>query len=45
MKAVRIDRLAPGRPEGIDWLPLRAELGISAFGVSAYRAHDMPGNA
>ena len=38
MKAVRIDRLAPGRPEGIDWLPLRAELGISAFGVSAYRA-------
>jgi cupin domain len=38
VKAVRIDELAPGRPQGIDWVPLRAELGISAFGVSAYRA-------
>lgn len=39
MRAVRLDEIAPGRPEGIDWLPLRAELGISAFGVGAYRAN------
>ena len=38
MKVVHLDEIRPGRPEGIDWLPLRAELGIHAFGVSAYRA-------
>jgi hypothetical protein len=39
VKVVRLDEVAPGRPEGIDWLPLRAELGISAFGAGAYRAN------
>ena len=39
MKAVSLDELAAGRPEGVDWLPLRAELGITAFGSSAYRAN------
>jgi len=39
MKVVRLDELAPGRPEGVDWLPLRAALGITAFGASAYRAN------
>lgn len=38
MKVLHFDDVAPGRPEGIDWLPLRAELGIQAFGVGAYRA-------
>jgi hypothetical protein len=38
VKVVHLDDVAPGRPEGIDWLPLRAELGIRAFGLSAYRA-------
>ena len=38
MKALHVDEVEPGRPDGIDWLPLRAALGISAFGVSAYRA-------
>ena len=38
MKVVHIDDVRPGRPEGVDWLPLRAELGVSAFGVSVYRA-------
>ena len=38
MKVLHLDDVAPGRPEGVDWLPLRAELGIEAFGVSAYRA-------
>lgn len=39
MKVLRLDEIAPGRPEGVDWLPLRAELGISAFGVGVYRAN------
>jgi hypothetical protein len=39
MKVVHLDELEPGRPEGVDWFPLRAELGITAFGVSAYRAN------
>ena len=38
MKKIHLDEIRPGRPEGVDWLPLRAELGITAFGVSAYRA-------
>lgn len=38
MKALHLDDVRPGRPEGVDWLPLRAELGIQAFGVGAYRA-------
>lgn len=38
MKVVHLDELVPGRPEGVDWIPLRVELGISAFGASAYRA-------
>jgi mannose-6-phosphate isomerase-like protein (cupin superfamily) len=38
MKILHIDDVRPGRPEGVDWLPLRAELGVTAFGVSAYRA-------
>jgi hypothetical protein len=38
MKVVHLDDIASGRPEGVDWLPLRAELGISAFGVGVYRA-------
>jgi hypothetical protein len=39
VKVVHIDEISPGRPEGVDWLPLRAELGISAFGASVYRAN------
>ncbi|MDQ3893139.1 MAG: hypothetical protein M3292_00515 [Actinomycetota bacterium] len=39
MKVLHLNDVAPGRPEGVDWLPLRAELGIQAFGVSAYRAN------
>jgi hypothetical protein len=39
VKVLHLDDVEPGRPEGIDWLPLRAELGISAFGLSAYRAN------
>jgi uncharacterized cupin superfamily protein len=35
---VRLDDIEPGRPEGVDWIPLRAALGITAFGASAYRA-------
>jgi hypothetical protein len=38
VKVVHLDDVRPGRPEGVDWLPLRSELGVSAFGVSAYRA-------
>lgn len=38
MKVLHIDDVRPGRPEGVDWLPLRAELGVSAFGVSVYKA-------
>ncbi|MFN2628688.1 MAG: AraC family ligand binding domain-containing protein [Gaiellaceae bacterium] len=38
MKKIHLDEIRPGRPEGVDWLPLRAELGITAFGASAYRA-------
>jgi hypothetical protein len=39
VRVIHLDQVAPGRPEGVDWLPLRAELGISAFGVGAYRAN------
>jgi hypothetical protein len=39
VKAVHLDEIEPGRPEGVDWFPLRALLGIRAFGVSAYRAN------
>jgi hypothetical protein len=38
VKVLHLGEVVPGRPEGIDWLPLRAVLGIRAFGVSAYRA-------
>jgi len=38
LKVVHVDDVRPGRPNGVAWLPLRAELGIQAFGVSAYRA-------
>jgi hypothetical protein len=38
VKVVRIDDVATGRPEGVDWIPLRAELGVTAFGLSVYRA-------
>jgi hypothetical protein len=39
VKVVHLDEITPGRPEGVDWLPLRAELGLRAFGASAYRAN------
>ena len=39
MRVLHLDAVKTGRPEGVDWLPLRAELGISAFGASAYRAN------
>lgn len=39
MKVVHLDEVTPGRPEGVPWRPLRAELGISAFGVGAYEAN------
>lgn len=38
MKVLHFDDVTPGRPDGVAWLPLRAELGIQAFGVSAYQA-------
>src|SRR3954452_1298449 len=38
VRAVHLDDVDPGRPEGVDWIPLRAALGIGAFGASAYRA-------
>jgi hypothetical protein len=39
VKVVHLEEIAPGRPEGVDWRPLRAELGISAFGVGVYQAN------
>jgi len=39
VKVVQLDEIAAGRPEGVDWLPLRAELGITAFGVGVYKAN------
>ena len=38
MKVLHLDDVRPGHPNAAAWLPLRAELGIQAFGVSAYRA-------
>jgi hypothetical protein len=38
VKVLHVDDVAPARPEGVDWVPLRAELGISAFGASVYLA-------
>jgi mannose-6-phosphate isomerase-like protein (cupin superfamily) len=38
VRVVHLDEIEPGRPEGVDWIPLRAALGIGAFGASAYRA-------
>jgi hypothetical protein len=38
VRIVHLDEIRPGRSQGVDWLPLRATLGISAFGASAYRA-------
>jgi len=38
VKVLHFDEVTPGHPEGIAWLPLRAELGIRAFGVGVYRA-------
>jgi len=38
VKVLHLDDIRPGHPNGAAWLPLRAELGIQAFGVSAYRA-------
>ncbi len=37
MKVLHLDDIEPGHPNGAAWLPVRAELGIQAFGVSAYR--------
>jgi hypothetical protein len=38
MKRVRIDEVVSGASEGGSrWLPLRAELGLRAFGLSGYR--------
>lgn len=37
MKVVHLDEVKPGHSYGAAWLPLRTELGIQAFGVSAYR--------
>jgi hypothetical protein len=36
MKVVRIDEVEPAASEGAAWIPLRAELGVHAFGLSAY---------
>jgi len=38
VKALHLDDVTPGHPYEAAWLPLRAELGIQAFGISAYRA-------
>jgi hypothetical protein len=37
VKVLHLDDIEPGHPDGAAWLPVRAELGIQAFGVSAYR--------
>jgi len=39
VKVVQLEQISPGSPEGVPWLPLRAELGVSAFGVGAYKAN------
>ncbi|MBA2298496.1 MAG: hypothetical protein H0W14_10730 [Actinobacteria bacterium] len=39
MKVLHLDDVEPGHSYGAAWLPLRAELGIQAFGISAYRAN------
>jgi hypothetical protein len=36
MKVLRIDELETTASEGAEWIPLRAELGVHAFGLSAY---------
>jgi hypothetical protein len=38
VRTIHLDELEPGRVEGPEWLPVRWALGISAFGVSGYRA-------
>ncbi len=38
VKVLHFDDVLPGHSYGVAWLPLRAELGIQVFGVSAYRA-------
>jgi AraC-like ligand binding domain len=37
MKTLRIDEIKTTTAAGAQWIPLRAELGVSAFGLSAYR--------
>jgi AraC-like ligand binding domain len=36
MKAIRIEEVETTASEGAEWIPLRAELGVQAFGLSAY---------
>jgi hypothetical protein len=36
VKIVRIDEVEPSGAYGAKWIPLRVELGIAAFGLSAY---------
>jgi tetratricopeptide (TPR) repeat protein len=38
MKAVRLDEIEPTAVAGVNWRPLRATLGIQAFGINAYSA-------
>jgi hypothetical protein len=38
-RVLRIDEVEPrAYPTGADWLPLRSELGVGAFGLNAWRA-------
>ena len=36
MKLARVDEVEPSAAYGARWIPLRVELGIAAFGLSAY---------
>jgi hypothetical protein len=38
MKVVHIDEIEPTAIAGVNWRPLRATLGVSAFGINAYTA-------
>jgi tetratricopeptide (TPR) repeat protein len=38
MKVVRLDEIEPTAVAGVNWRPLRATLGIQAFGINAYTA-------
>lgn len=37
-RTLRLDELEPIHAAGLQWLPLRRELGVQAFGVNAYIA-------